>query len=162
MGFRKWIKLFPPSTVALCNPSKEDWLQARTTFMQGEEVVKGIEASFEVESLGGTVQLNLLQHEGLKARNLNMKAKLLTCPQNFADKHWLEKHGLTETYPEGQHRYMQPSAPLSIILGGDLGHIHPILKDYFKDQHGYLSLYQDCLSGRTIAMGNCIYPYSAK
>ena len=55
--------------------------------MQGEEVVKGIEASFEVESLGGTVQLNLLQHEGLKARNLNMKAKLLTCPQNFADKH---------------------------------------------------------------------------
>ena len=69
------------------------------------EIVKGIEASFEVEIPGGsTVQLNLLQHEGLKTRNIPIKAKLLTCPQNFADKHGLEKYGLTEACPEGQHR----------------------------------------------------------
>ena len=71
------------------------------------EKVKGIEASFEVEIPGGsTVQLNLLQHEGLKTRNMPIKAKLLTCPQNFADKHGLDKHGLTEACPEGQHRCM--------------------------------------------------------
>ena len=125
--------------------------------------MKGIEASFEVEIPGGsTVQLNLLQHEGIKSRNLNMKAKLLTCPQNFADKHGLDKHGLTEACPEGQHRCMQPSAPLSIILGGDLGHIFPKIVESYEDTYGYLALYNCQLSGRLIAMGNQTYPYSAK
>ena len=40
------------------------------------EIVKGIETSFEVELPGGsTVQLNLLQHESLKTRNMPIKEK---------------------------------------------------------------------------------------
>ena len=89
-----------------------------------------------------------------------IKAKLLTCPQNITDKHGLENHGLTEACPEGQHRCVQQSAPLSIILGVDVGHVHPILQDSFKDQHRYLSLYQDRLSGAKLVAGNCTYPYS--
>ena len=44
------------------------------------EVVKGIEASFEVEIPGGgTVQLNLLQHRALESRSMCVKPKLSTC-----------------------------------------------------------------------------------
>ena len=57
---------------------------------------------------------------------------------------------------------MQQSAPLSIILGGDLGHVYPILQDSFEDQHGYLSLYQDRLSGAKLVAGNRTYPYSVQ
>ena len=125
--------------------------------------MKAIEASFEVELPGGkTVQLNLMQHKGLKTMNMPIKAKLITCPENFADKHSLENHGLTETCPNGQHRCVQQSAPLSIILGADVGHVHPILQDSFEDQHGYLSLYQDRLSGAKLVAGNCRYPYSVQ
>ena len=102
------------------------------------EVVKGIEASFEVEVQGGnTVQLNLISHHGMEARQLQTKPKLLTCSSSFADKHQLQQTGLTETCPKGQHRYMQPHAQLNITLGVDLGHIQPKLVDSFHDTHGY-------------------------
>ena len=57
---------------------------------------------------------------------------------------------------------MQPSALLSIILGGDLGHIFPKIVESYEDTYGYLALYNCQLSGRLIAMGNRTYPYSAK
>ena len=41
-----------------------------------------------------------------------------------------------------------------------MGHVHPILQDSFKDQHGHLSLYQDRLSGAKLVAGNRTYPYS--
>ena len=90
------------------------------------EVVHGIEAAFQVAIPDGEViQLSLLQHMGLQTRNMTLKPKVLTCSAQFAQKHDLKEHGLTEACSRGQHCHMRSQARLSIILGMDMLHWAP-------------------------------------
>ena len=164
MGFRKWIRLFPPRTVGICHTLTKDWLQAINTFMRGEEArsIKRNRRKLSEIPWGGTVQLNLLQHRGLESRSMCVKPKLLTCSSSFTDEHQLQQNGLSETCPEGLNRYLLAPRPLMVVLGIYVGHIHPVIVEPYEDTHGYLALYKCHLSGCLIAMKNFTSPYSPK
>ena len=89
-GIQEVNQAFSPSTVAFATHQRKIDFKLETISCEAKkpEIVNGIETGFEIEiPEGNTAQLNKLQHKCLKARYLNTKAKLLTCPQNFAEKH---------------------------------------------------------------------------
>ena len=140
-------------------------LETLSTTAATKEKVSGLEAGFTVlRSSGETLRINLIRHDGLGRRDVQLKSKLLTCPRQFAAKHNLKKEGLTESCTEAEHeeQYTRPAAKLSIVLGLDLGHVAPKLIDTYSDEHGYMSIYYCPFDDKLIASGNRTFPLTGE
>jgi hypothetical protein len=138
-------------------------LETLSTTAASKEKVEGLECGFNIEvGSGENLRINLLKHDGLGARDVHLRPKVITCAGWFAEKHKLNQAGLTSHCLEEGHeeQHVRSSAKLSIVLGLDLMHIAPKLVDTFTDQHGFMSVYYCSLMPGIVASGNRTFPLS--
>ena len=91
---------FSPALLPFATHQRQASFKIETLSPSATRPVHSIEAAFQVAIPDGeAVQLTLLQHRGLKTRNMKLKAKLLTCPAKVAQANNLKERGLTEACP---------------------------------------------------------------
>ena len=126
--------------------------------MQGEvEAVDGLLVVFDVVMASGEVlQLQALKHHGLGKSGTLLRAKVLTVPTDFAAYLNLEQQNVTKPVPTNIHNqiYTRQSQKLQLVVGMDLCHLIPTLKDTYCNPHGIVQLYNCPFSGRLLAAGN--------
>ena len=158
---------YSPAIETLAIASKPRHFKIENLSMGEEEtpVHKGVQATFTIETGGRggqQLRIDLLQHSGLFKRKMRTRSKLLTVSDEFAIKHKLEEKGIVTSTQEnilGQNKVaLLEGAPLTVILGQDLFHLHPALVDSLVDIHGRVDLHYCALADKLLVSGNRHWP----
>ena len=93
---------------------------------------------------GQLIQIQGLRHDGIGRSDTTLCAKVLTVPRHFAENWGSEEAQLTtpDAANPNNHLYTRTSRPLQLVIGMDLAHLAPALIDSYRDEHGFVQLFQ--------------------